>query len=582
MKELAYRFELQLASSPEELWPLASDTNRFNRDAGVPPVEALGVGRNARRRLRLRRLGVAVEWEEEPFEWVRPERFSVVRRYLRGPVESMVTTATLEPTDGGTRLRYDVRAKPRNLLGRAAIPVQVGLISGRRFESVFREYDRRARHEAASEPAREARLEPGAAARIAAARETLGEGAAPLCDLVEHGDELALAKIRPYALADEWGTDRRETLELCLRATRAGLLELRWELLCPLCRGTAATGNSLGAVAGRVHCETCRIDVTADFERSVEIAFRPAQAVRRLPEADFCVAGPQMTPHVVLQQLVPPGGRREVGVRLGAGRYRLRTLATNGALPVAVAADGAEEAAAELRERGWAPRELRLGENVRLEVANATAEEQLVVLEHTEWIDGAASAAEVTALQAFRDLFAAEALRPGEPISVGALTVVFTDLLGSTGYYREVGDAPAFGSVLAHIDVLRETVAAGEGAVVKAMGDAIMAVFARPAAAVTTMLAAQEAVAGKPLALKVGIHTGPCVAVDQNGILDYFGSTVNLAARLVGLSAGGDVVLSQAVLDDAEVRDLGLRTERVEAEVKGFEGEELALWRVRA
>src|SRR5207302_6002657 len=70
LKELVYRFELDLESSPEQLWPLVSDTNRFNRDAGVPAVERRGVGRNARRRLRLARYGVPIEWEEEPFEWV--------------------------------------------------------------------------------------------------------------------------------------------------------------------------------------------------------------------------------------------------------------------------------------------------------------------------------------------------------------------------------------------------------------------------------------------------------------------------------------------------------------------------------
>jgi hypothetical protein len=110
--ELAFRFELDLDSSPARLWRLVSDTNRFNRDAGVPAVVEGGVGENARRRLRLRRLGVRVEWEEEPFEWISPHRFSVMRRYARGPLESMHVEATLsEREGGGTHLVYDVRAE---------------------------------------------------------------------------------------------------------------------------------------------------------------------------------------------------------------------------------------------------------------------------------------------------------------------------------------------------------------------------------------------------------------------------------------------------------------------------------------
>ena len=138
------------------------------------------------------------------------------------------------------------------------------------------------------------------------------------------------------------------------------------------------------------------------------------------------------------------------------------------------------------------------------------------MFERTAWGDEAATAAEVTALQVFRDLFAAEALRPGEPISVGTLAVAFTDLRGSTRYYRDVGDAPAFGFVLEHLDVLREAVAAEGGSVVKVDGRRDHGrVLARPVSAVRAMQAAQQAVAGRPLALKVGIHSGPCIAVTR-------------------------------------------------------------------
>ena len=430
------------------------------------------------------------------------------------------------------------------------------------------------------------RLAPGGEARVETARSGLVEsGARPelvglLCHLASHGDDLTVARIRPYALADAWEAGRRETLELCLQAARLGFLELHWELLCPLCRGAAASESSLDAVGRQVHCDSCLIDFAADFERSVEVTFRPASAIRPVEALEFCVAGPQVTPHIVAQQLVPAGERRSIVTRLERGAYRLRSLSAPGAQSVSVALDGAPHAEARLGPDGWPADELNLAEEATIELWNATSGEQLLVLERTAWSDQAANAAEVTALQVFRDLFASEALRPGEPIVVRSLTVVFTDLRGSTRYYRDVGDAPAFGSVLAHLDILRAAVAAEDGAVVKAMGDAIMAVFPRPASAVKGMLAAHQAVAGRPLELKVGIHTGRCIAVNQNGVLDYFGSTVNLAARLVGLSSGGDLVVSDAVLSDPEVEGLGLGAEPVEGTLKGFEGEPVKLWRV--
>lgn len=563
LRDLRYRWRFELAASPEELWPLAADTNRFNRDTGLPAVERLSAGENARRRLRLRRFGVPLEWEEEPFEWERPRRFGVRRRYLRGPLAELDIRVQLEPREGtGTTVVYDVRARPRNWLGLLGTPIELGLRARRRFGRAFREYDRRAR---GGLPRGSPRLAPSGRERLAAAERALLEAGRDralvdrLVAHVERGDEFELARIRPYALADAWRSERRAVLELCLHATRAGLLELRWELLCPSCRGSAETTGTLGEVRRGVHCDTCGIDFEVGFDRSVELTFRPSPAVRRLEGEEFCVGGPQVRPHVVVQQLLAPGEERTVTPALEPGGYRLHALGEEGGEELVVAP----------------------GEPATITLENDTPRERLFLLERTAWRDQAATAADVAALQAFRDLFAEEALRPGEPISVGTLTVAFTDLRDSTRYYRRVGDAPAFGSVLEHLDVLRQAVAVEEGAVVKTMGDAIMAVFTRPVGAVRAMLEAQALVAGRPLALKAGVHTGPCIAVNQNGVLDYFGSTVNLAARLAALSSGEDVVVSGPVLADPEVAALGLEAEPLQATVKGFEEEAFELWRVR-
>ena len=205
------------------------------------------------------------------------------------------------------------------------------------------------------------------------------------------------------------------------------------------------------------------------------------------------------------------------------------------------------------------------------------------------WNDQATTAAEVTALQMFRDLFAAEALRPGEQISVGTLAVLFTDMRDSTKLYRQIGDATAFGRVMNHFDVLKKAIAEHDGAIVKTIGDAVMAVFRCAADGLLAMLEVQRTLAQPgdgtmPLQLKAGLHTGPCIAVTLNDQLDYFGSTVNLAARLEGLSNGTDVIISRPVFEDALVREL-LETKQLSATefdmtLKGFEDERFALWRV--
>jgi class 3 adenylate cyclase len=227
-----------------------------------------------------------------------------------------------------------------------------------------------------------------------------------------------------------------------------------------------------------------------------------------------------------------------------------------------------------------------------LHFVNDTPDEQLFILERMGWSDQAATAAEVTYRQVFRDLFSSEILRPGLQASVGSLTIVFTDLRDSTRLYRNIGDAPAFGRVLDHFTVLRKAVTAEDGALVKTIGDAVMAVFPRPVAALRAMLSAQDELAGSktsqlPLFLKAGLHHGPCIAVTLNDRLDYFGSTVNLAARLERYSSGEDVVISDNVFNDPEIALLlfqsghSLEAERFNERLKGFDEQQFPLWRVR-
>jgi class 3 adenylate cyclase len=604
-KEFHYRWEYDLSASPSTLWPLVADTNRFNRDAGVPSLSGVAfsvedrTARRKTRRLSLSKLGLSVEWEEEPFEWVRPHRFGVVRRYRGGPVSEMRVVAELtEREGGGTHLVYEVWAKSRGALGRAAIPLQIGRISARRFADTFRRYDELASGAEETEAiASLSRLGAGERALLASLEQKLLATSADarlvsrLVETVERGDELTLARLRPYALADCWRAPRREVLELCLRATRAGLLDLRWELLCPLCRGAARSVPTLSEIQAGQHCESCNIDFTANFDRSVEVVFRPNASLRAVSTREFCVGGPQVTPHIVAQQLVAPGERRTLSVRLEEGRYRLRTHGTQGGTFFLAAPGG--EGAKTFRAGGepWPDEEFRLATEPSLTLENATGEDALFMLERTAWSDEAVTAAEVTALQIFRDLFATEALRPGDQISVGQLTILFTDLRDSTHLYREIGDAAAFGAVMNHFDVLRETITAEGGSIVKTLGDAVMAVFTRPGPALRAIMRAQATLASppegvRPLWLKAGIHSGPCIAVTLNERLDYFGSNVNIAARLEPLSTGRDCVISSAVRRAPDIEELladtsqGFSTEPLETQLKGFDHESFELWRV--
>ena len=208
-----------------------------------------------------------------------------------------------------------------------------------------------------------------------------------------------------------------------------------------------------------------------------------------------------------------------------------------------------------------------------IEFVNEAGFELAALIEDRTWTRDALTVPEVISLQAFRDLFAAATLRPGDEAGVSQVALLFSDLRGSTALYERLGDAAAYNVVREHFALLAAIVRDHDGAVVKTIGDAVMASFGDPAHAVRAALTMQSRIADQDLSLKLGVHMGPSVVVTLNDRLDYFGSTVNMAARLQGQSEGGDVVLSRAVADDPAVQTVIADVSRREEEValKGFD-----------
>ena len=244
----------------------------------------------------------------------------------------------------------------------------------------------------------------------------------PLRERVVEGSEDQLVRIRPFALADTWRTDRLATLRLFLYATRAGLFELRWELMCPNCRVPKQEVDSLAQLPAQFHCEVCGISYGTEFDRSVELRFSIHPSVRAATDLVYCVAGPVRMPHIAAQQYLRAHEERSLAIT-PTEPLRLRTVGSTQHLTIAPGppasrpstvkvtyADGRWVAPHSLiREEG-----LELPEGSTLSLRNHTAGAVLAVVEDAAWTRDATTAAQVTALQEFRDLFSSEVLAPGQ------------------------------------------------------------------------------------------------------------------------------------------------------------------------
>jgi class 3 adenylate cyclase len=157
--------------------------------------------------------------------------------------------------------------------------------------------------------------------------------------------------------------------------------------------------------------------------------------------------------------------------------------------------------------------------------------------------------------QLFRDIYRTDTLDVDQGLKLTSLTILFTDLKGSTELYDRVGDLVAYDLVREHFRVLHEIVASEAGAVVKTIGDAVMATFPTPDRALSAALRMRESVRviKNDLLVKIGIHEGPCLAVTLNDRLDYFGQTVNIAARVQGLADSQAILVTKTVVENPQV-----------------------------
>ena len=136
----------------------------------------------------------------------------------------------------------------------------------------------------------------------------------------------------------------------------------------------------------------------------------------------------------------------------------------------------------------------------------------------------------------------------------GTVTLLFTDIEGSTRLLQQLGDAYA-GVLAEHRMILREAIVRSGGIEVDTQGDAFFVAFPRARAAVDAALEVLGALAGTPVRLRMGIHTGEPAVADER----YVGLDVVLAARICASAHGGQVVVSQTTRDlvDRNLRDLG-------------------------
>jgi class 3 adenylate cyclase len=163
----------------------------------------------------------------------------------------------------------------------------------------------------------------------------------------------------------------------------------------------------------------------------------------------------------------------------------------------------------------------------------------------------------------------------------GLVSILFTDVEGSTALTQRLGDAKAREVLRAHERIVREALQAHGGAEVKAMGDGFMASFSSATRALECAIAMQKAFAEhsesaeEPIRVRVGLNAGEPIAEEK----DLFGTAVIVAARIAARAEGGEILASDVVRELAAGKGF-LFSDRGDVALRGFE-EPVRLYEVR-
>ena len=419
-----------------------------------------------------------------------------------------------------------------------------------------------------------------------------------IAHLIENGEDHELNRVNVLDFARQHGVDEERAISAFLHSARLGLFDLGWNVLCPGCGGVLGAHATLKALKpDDYHCALCACGYKASVDDQVEVSFTVNPRVRRIAAHDpdtlpvweyfkqvFWSSGVDfnkesfatLANEVTLDTMeLPAGEKATMSLQLPNDFIIIFEPVTHAAHFIDVQGEPTKDRQqlAIMYNRVQAPTgttTMRPGP-LRLSLENQAGVRVLpsvfIAAEALHHLIGKRkpflTAKRMLSNQTFRDVFKADNLSVDQRLQITSLTFLFTDLKGSTALYERVGDLAAFDLVRAHFHALLEIISSEKGAVVKTIGDAVMATFVRPEHAIVAGLRMRAAMdelnrqrGTDDLIVKIGIHEGPCLAVMLNERQDYFGQTVNIAARVQSLSTAQEIHITGPVLDAPAVAEV--------------------------
>ena len=429
---------------------------------------------------------------------------------------------------------------------------------------------------------------------------------------------LELYRINPTYFANQHNLNQTNVLDICIHGVKIGLFDFDWNMFCPVCGGISSSHHSIDQITGEKYlCSQCDKYIETDLSNYVEVSFNLSPSVKKLEYdpfknfksyREYYIANNFEYPKEILDYIA---NSMLVFKALSADEsctisfeskpnelYRLTSIDNHALVNLQMNDKVSEQSQilnVDILPTRFSPNSLRLSAGkITLAIHNRLNRKTgfTIFLKKHEIADKLfqrnppkirpfLTGKMLLNNQTFRDLFRMQSLPTDLKVKVSNVTILFTDLKSSTELYERKGDIPAYNIVQKHFELLKAATRDFSGAIIKTIGDAIMASFSTPTDGVNAAIDMLEKMKllnqikdEQEIAIKVGLHSGTALAVCANETLDYFGQTVNLAARVQGLAEGGEICMTTPVYSTQDVqKSLNLNqysVEKVSSKLKGI------------
>lgn len=528
--------------SSEQLWPYLSDTATMNRELKLSPMtfETVKGIRHGQQKI----LFFNTLWTEEPWEWVFGQWLSNERVYSKGFFKSLKSKFEIHSLANGCEVHISFSIIHRFPFFSKALDNATRSVVNKIFEYLEKK---------SLLFQKKSNLAP--------------EKPIQLEYWLTTAHEVERARIEPKLLAKSLQTTWQNVLLQSQSSRYSSRFSILFDIKCPHCRGSMATAPRLTEIPKKIECPSCDIDIDPSSTENLSLTLRDSTLPVSLNGVDFCSSDVSHKPMVIFQKL---GHLWEFQIHLKPGLYIIKRRGFIETIKIHVSSSF-EKKFFDFKT-SWVEQSASTVELNTDLIFNGEGLEDidLIFLEYLSIDSGTLSLTEALLDFEVSSLLPSSKISSDFPIEIGHKTLLFTDVVGSTDLYFDIGDTDAFGKIRDSFLHIGRVCQKHKALLVKTIGDATMYAFHTPFEAIQAAIELQKTNPKENLRLRISLHSGKCLSISTGDGMDFFGDTVNICAKFQSAADANEIVFDSSLIN-SKTKELynGLDSEMIKFELQG-------------